>query len=73
VDMRTARAVERDNGSAQRASSITGVFQTEANSLNWRRQETRLRTHPNHLAVNLLGLPDNRHLRRYLPNDLPDR
>jgi hypothetical protein len=32
----------------------------------------RLRTHPNHLAVNLLGLPDNRLLRRYLPNDLPD-
>jgi hypothetical protein len=29
---------------------------------------TRLRTHPNHLAANLLGLPDNRHLRRYLPD-----
>jgi hypothetical protein len=33
----------------------------------------RFRTHPNHLAVNLLRLPDNRRLRRYLPNDLPDR
>jgi hypothetical protein len=33
----------------------------------------RLRTHPNHLAPNLLRLPDNRRLRRYLPNDLPDR
>jgi hypothetical protein len=27
----------------------------------------------NHLAVNLLRLPDNRRLRRYLPIDLPDR
>jgi hypothetical protein len=33
----------------------------------------RLRTHPNHLAVNLLRLPDNRRLRRYLPTDLLDR
>jgi hypothetical protein len=33
----------------------------------------RLRTHPTHLAVNLLGLPDTRRLRRFLPNDLPDR
>jgi hypothetical protein len=33
----------------------------------------RLRTHPNNLVVNLLGLPDNRRLRRYLPNDLPAR
>jgi hypothetical protein len=33
----------------------------------------RLRTHPNHLTVNLLRLPDNRRLRRYLPNDLPAR
>jgi hypothetical protein len=33
----------------------------------------RLRTHPNNLAANLLGLPDNRRLRRYLPNDLPAR
>jgi hypothetical protein len=32
----------------------------------------RLRTHPNHLAVNLLWLP-NRRIRRFLPNDLPDR
>jgi hypothetical protein len=33
----------------------------------------RLRTHPNHLAGNLLRLPDNRRLRRFLPTDLPDR
>jgi hypothetical protein len=33
----------------------------------------RLRTHPSNLVVNLLGLPDNRRLRRYLPNDLPAR
>jgi hypothetical protein len=33
----------------------------------------RLRTHSNHLTVNLLRLPDNRHLRRFLPTDLPDR
>jgi hypothetical protein len=32
----------------------------------------RLRTHPN-LAANLLGVPVNRRLRRYLPTDLPDR
>jgi hypothetical protein len=31
----------------------------------------RLRTHPNNLVVNLLGLPDNRRLRRYQPNELP--
>jgi hypothetical protein len=33
----------------------------------------RLRSHPNHLAVNLLRLPDNRSLLRFLPTDLPDR
>jgi hypothetical protein len=33
----------------------------------------RLSTHPNHLAVNLLRLPENRRLRRFLPTDLPDR
>jgi hypothetical protein len=33
----------------------------------------RLRTHPNHLALNLLRLTDNRRLRRFLPTDLPDR
>jgi hypothetical protein len=27
----------------------------------------------NHLAVNLLRLPDNRRLHRFLPTDLPDR
>jgi hypothetical protein len=32
-----------------------------------------LRTHPNHLAVNLLRLPENIRLRRFLPTDLPDR
>jgi hypothetical protein len=32
-----------------------------------------LLTHPNNLAVNLLGLPDNRRLWQYLPNDLPAR
>jgi hypothetical protein len=32
----------------------------------------RLRTHPNHLAVNLLRLPDNRRLCRFLATDLPD-
>jgi hypothetical protein len=35
--------------------------------------DNRLRTHPNHLRVNLLRLPDNRRLRRFLPTDLPDR
>jgi hypothetical protein len=30
----------------------------------------RLGTHPNNLVVNLLGLPDSKRLRRYLPNDL---
>jgi hypothetical protein len=33
----------------------------------------RLRTHPNHFAVNLLRLPDNRPLRRFMPTDLLDR
>jgi hypothetical protein len=33
----------------------------------------RLRTHPNLLAVNLLRLPDNRRLHRFMPTDLPDR
>jgi hypothetical protein len=31
----------------------------------------RIRTHPNHLAVNLLRLPNNRRLRRFLHTDLP--
>jgi hypothetical protein len=31
----------------------------------------RLSAHPNDLIVNLIELPDNRRLRRYLPNDLP--
>jgi hypothetical protein len=35
--------------------------------------DARLHTHPNNLVVNHLGLPDNRRLRRYLPNDLPAR
>jgi hypothetical protein len=33
----------------------------------------RLRTHPNHLAVNLLRLPDNRRLSRFLATNLNDR
>jgi hypothetical protein len=32
-----------------------------------------LSTHPNVLIVNLIELPDNRRLRRHLPNDLPTR
>jgi hypothetical protein len=31
----------------------------------------RLSAHPNDLIVNLIELPDNRRLRRHLPNDLP--
>jgi hypothetical protein len=30
----------------------------------------RLSAHPNGLVVNLMELPDNRRLRRHLPNDL---
>jgi hypothetical protein len=33
----------------------------------------RLSAHPNDLIVNLIVLPDNRRLRRHLPNDLPTR
>jgi hypothetical protein len=33
----------------------------------------RLSTHANDLTVNLIELPDNRRLRRHLPNDLPNR
>jgi hypothetical protein len=33
----------------------------------------RLSAHPNDLIVNLTELPDNRRLRRHLPNDLPTR
>jgi hypothetical protein len=33
----------------------------------------RLSGHPNDLTVNLIELPDNRRLRRHLPNDLPTR
>jgi hypothetical protein len=33
----------------------------------------RLNTHPNDLRVNLIELPDNRRLRRHLPNDLHTR
>jgi hypothetical protein len=33
----------------------------------------RLSTHPNNLIVNLIELPDNRRLRRHLPNNLPTR
>jgi hypothetical protein len=31
----------------------------------------RLSAHPNELIVNLIELPDNRRLRRHLPNELP--
>jgi hypothetical protein len=33
----------------------------------------RLSAHSNDLIVNLMELPDNRRLRRHLPNDLPTR
>jgi hypothetical protein len=33
----------------------------------------RLSAHPNGLVVDLFELPDNRRLRRHLPNDLPTR
>jgi hypothetical protein len=33
----------------------------------------RLSAHPNDLIVNLIELPDNRRLRRHLPNDLLTR
>jgi hypothetical protein len=33
----------------------------------------RLSAHPNGLVVSLMELPDNRRLRRHLPNDLPTR
>jgi hypothetical protein len=33
----------------------------------------RLSAHPNDLTANLMELPDNRRLRRHLPNDLPTR
>jgi hypothetical protein len=33
----------------------------------------RLSAHPNDLVLNLTELPDNRRLRRHLPNDLPTR
>jgi hypothetical protein len=33
----------------------------------------RLSAHPNDLTVSLIVLPDNRRLRRHLPNDLPTR
>jgi hypothetical protein len=33
----------------------------------------RLTTHPNDQILILMELPDNRRLRRQVPNDLPDR
>jgi hypothetical protein len=33
----------------------------------------RLSAHPNGLVVNLIEQPDNRRLRRHLPNDLPTK
>jgi hypothetical protein len=35
--------------------------------------EARLRSHPNPLIEDLQWLPNNRHLKRYLPNELPAR
>jgi hypothetical protein len=37
------------------------------------RYDTRLSAHPNGLVVSLMELPDNRRLRRHLPNDRPTR
>jgi hypothetical protein len=34
---------------------------------------TRLSTHANDLIVNLIEIPDNRQLRRHLPNELSTR
>jgi hypothetical protein len=36
-------------------------------------REARLRSHPNPLIEDLLWLPNNRRLKRYLPNELPAR
>jgi hypothetical protein len=33
----------------------------------------RLSAHPNYLVVNLIELPENRRLRKHLPNDPPTR
>jgi hypothetical protein len=33
----------------------------------------RLSVQPNDLVVNIMAQPDNRRLRRHLPNDLPTR
>jgi hypothetical protein len=33
----------------------------------------RLSAHPNDLIANIMELPDNRRLRKHLPNDLPTR
>jgi hypothetical protein len=38
-----------------------------------RQYSARLSAHPNALIVNLMQQPDNRRLRRHLPNDLPIR
>jgi hypothetical protein len=38
-----------------------------------RRYSSQYSAHPNDLIVNLFELPDNRRLRRHLPNDLPTR
>jgi hypothetical protein len=37
------------------------------------RHSARLSAHPNALIVNVMELPDNRRLRRRLPNDVPTR
>jgi hypothetical protein len=43
---------------------------TDADSSQY---SARLKAHPNGLVVNLMEQPDNRRLRRHLPNDPPTR
>jgi hypothetical protein len=46
---------------------ISGVNKLNLENIN------NVFSNPNHLVVNLLRLPDNRRLRRFLPTDQPDR
>jgi hypothetical protein len=62
------------NSSHQLGKNVTSATNTHAKLVKVSSHYgDRLCTHPNHLAVNLLRLPDNRRLRRFLPADLPDR